>query len=248
MKWVVVALAATAIVLVGGPYLFIDLFLGSAPAKFHLPSVASAASGPVAPGPVSGTWTVSTGSQVGYRVHEYLFGQSHTAVGRTAQVTGEMVISGSEVTAATFSVDMASVKSDQGARDAQFRGYIMETYKYPHGTFSLTRPLSIGSVPAIGHVVSLPATGALTLRGITRTVTFTLDAERVQGGIDVDAAIPLTFSLWKIPSPNFAVAKVGSTGTLEVLLHFVPANAKGQPLEPVKVAPTTTTLYVPGTF
>lgn len=248
VKWVAVALVATAVVLIGGPYLFLDVFLGSAPAKLHLPSVAKAASGPVAPGPLSGPWTVSTGSQVGYRVGEYLFGQSHTAVGRTSAVTGEMVISGTEVTAASFSVDMASVKSDQGARDAQFRGYIMETYKYPHGTFSLADRLPIGSAPAIGHVVSVPATGSLTLRGITRTVTFTLQAERVQGGIDVQAAIPITFSLWKIPSPNFAVAKVGSTGTLEVLLHFVRANAKGQPLQPVKAAPTTTTVYVPGTF
>ena len=248
VKWVAVALAVTALVLVGGPYLFLDVFLGSAPAKLRLPSVASAASGVVTPGPVSGPWTISTGSQVGYRVGEYLFGQAHTAVGRTSAVSGEMVISGSTVTAASFSVDMATVKSDQGARDAQFRGYIMETYKYPHSSFSLADPLSIGPLPALGHIISTTATGALTMRGVTRTVTFTLHAERVAGGIDVSAAIPITFSLWKIPSPNFAVARVGSAGTLELLLHFVRSNAEGQPLQPVKQAPTSTTVYVPGTF
>ncbi len=247
MKWVVVALAVTGVALIGGPYLFIALFLGSAPAKLHLPNVATAAADPVAPGPISGTWAVSTGSQAGYRVHEYLFGQSHTAVGRTSQVSGEMVISGSEVTAASFSVDMSSVKSDQAARDAQFRGYIMETYKYPHATFVLAQPVSIGALPPVGQIVSLPASGELTMRGVTRTVNFTLKAERLQSGIDVDVAIPITFSLWKIPSPNFAVARVGSSGTLEVLLHFVRADSKGRPLVPVKTVPTTT-VFVPGTF
>lgn len=247
MKWVVVALAVTAAAFIGGPYLFIALFLGSAPAKLHLPNVATAAADPVAPGPVSGTWAVSTGSQAGYRVHEYLFGQSHTAVGRTAQVSGEMVISGSEVTAASFSVDMSSVKSDQAARDAQFRGYIMETYKYPHAAFVLAQPVSLGALPPVGQVVSLPVSGELTMRGVTRTVNFTLKAERLQSGIDVDAAIPITFSLWKIPSPDFAVARVGSSGTLEVLLHFARADSKGHPLVPVKTTPTTT-VFVPGTF
>ena len=247
MKWVAAALAVTAAVLIGGPYLFIALFLGSAPAKLHLPSVATAAADPVAPGPVSGTWAVSTGSQAGYRVHEYLFGQSHTAVGRTSQVSGEMVISGSHVTAASFSVDMGTVKSDQAARDAQFRGYIMETYKYPHATFVLAQPVALGSVPPVGQVVSLPATGELTMRGVTRTVNFTLKAERIQSGIDVDVSIPITFSLWKIPSPDFAVARVGSTGTLEVLLQFVRADSEGRPLVPVRTTPTTT-VFVPGTF
>ena len=40
---------------------------------------------------VGGSWTVGRGSQVGYQVQEILVGQSHTAVGRGAAVTGQMV-------------------------------------------------------------------------------------------------------------------------------------------------------------
>jgi polyisoprenoid-binding protein YceI len=157
-------------------------------------------------------------------VEEVLFGQHHTAVGRTGQVTGSLVISGTVVTAADFTVDLASVKSDQGSRDAQFRGFIMETYAHPNGGFRLTEPIQLGSVPAPGQPVGEQATGDLTLRGVTRQVTFSLPAERSAGGVDVSAAIPITFSLWHIPNPSFAVAQLGSTGTIEVLLHLVPAQ------------------------
>lgn len=43
-----------------------------------------------ATGDVTGTWTVTTGSQAGYRVQEILFGQKAEAVGRTEVVTGQI--------------------------------------------------------------------------------------------------------------------------------------------------------------
>lgn len=248
LKWVVVGLAFVALLLIGGPYLFFAIFEGSTPGVLHLPPAGGVAPGPVAPGPVSGTWVASTGSIAGYRVHELLFGQTHTAVGRTTKVTGGLVISGVEVTAADFTVDMASVKSDQGARDAQFRGFIMDTADYPHATFRLTSPIQLGLVPAAGRVVTEQAVGDLTMRGIRRSITFTLSAERLAGAIDVNAEIPIELSEWHIPNPSFAVAQVGPSGVLEVLLHLVPANASGQPLNPAKPGPTTTTVFVPGSF
>lgn len=249
VKWVAVALALTAAVLIGGPYLFLAVFEGSPPGRLHLPAAAGVAVGPVAPGPVSGTWTVSTGSLAGYRVDEILFGQTHTAVGRTSRVSGGVVISGTEVTAADFTVDMASVKSDQGARDAQFRGFIMETADYPHATFRLTSPIDLGTVPTVGRQVTVQAVGDLTMRGVRRSITFTLLAERLaDGSIDLNAEIPLHFSEWHVPNPSFAVAQVGDTGTLEVLLHLVPANAQGQPLHPGPPPTSTTTVYTPGSF
>jgi polyisoprenoid-binding protein YceI len=249
LKWVVMALAATALVLIGGPYLFFALFEGSPPGRLHLPSAAGVGAGPVAPGPVSGTWAVGPGSLAGYRVEELLFGQSHTAVGRTSKVTGGLIISGTEVTAADFTVDMASVKSDQGARDAQFRGFIMRTADYPTSTFRLTSPIQLGAIPGVGRGISEQAVGELTLRGVHRPVTFVLSAERLASGdIDINAEIPIRFSDWHIPNPSFAVAKVGDTGTLEVLLQLVAANAQGRPLHPTPTPAPTTTVYTPGQF
>lgn len=249
LNWVALALAVAAALLIGGPYLFFNLIEGSSPGRLHLPAAPGVAGGPVTPGPVSGNWVVTTGSLAGYRVDELLFGQAHTAVGRTSKVTGGMVVSGTEVTAADFTVDMASVKSDQGSRDVQFRGFIMDVANHPHATFRLTSSIQLGTVPAIGRAITAQAVGDLTLRGVRRSVTFTLQAERVSAdSIDVNAEIPIHFSLWHIPIPNFAVARVGSTGTLEVLLHLTAADAQGRPLHPVPAPAPTTTVFTPGSF
>ena len=58
--------------------------------------------------------------------------------------------------------------------------------------------------------------------GTQKTVSFPLHAERVANRIDINAAIPINFSSWHIPNPSFAVAQVGSTGQIEVLLQLTP--------------------------
>jgi len=58
-----------------------------------------------------------------------------------------MVISGTTVDAADFTVDMTSVTSDQAGRNVQFRDYILKTGTYPHAEFRLTEPIQLRSVP-----------------------------------------------------------------------------------------------------
>jgi len=221
--WLVGAIAVLAVGVVAFPYLFFHVVEGNAPGRLTLPA-SGPGSGPIVAGPVSGTWTVAPGSQAGYRVQEILFGQQHTAVGRTPKVSGSLVISGTVVAAAEFSVDMGSVASDQVSRDVQFRDYILATYKYPHATFRLTQPIQLGAIPAQGTFVTERATGDLALRGVTRVITFTLRAERTSSGIDINAEIPITFSYWHIPNPSFVITRVGNTGVLEVLLDLRTAS------------------------
>ncbi len=224
VKWAIGGLVVAGVIIGAGPPVFFHLVDGNAPARLRLPPAVNVNNAPVTPGPVSGSWTVAAGSRAGYRVQEILLGQQHTAVGRTPKVSGGVVISGTTITAADFTVDMASVKSDQPSRDSQFNGYIMKTYDYPHASFHLTQPIQLGRVPAPGQVVTASATGEFNLRNVTRTITFPLKAERVAGHIDVNADIPITFSNWHIPNPSFAVTEVGRTGIIEVLLQLVPAH------------------------
>ncbi len=225
MAWALAAAAGLAALLVGGPFVFFNVIEGKAPARLTLPPAATAGAGVRRGprGPLDGTWSVAPGSEAGYRVPEVLFGQHHTAVGRTDRVTGSLVISGTTVTAADFTVDVASIRSDQASRDAQFRGYIMETYRYRDARFRLVRPIRFATVPAEGAPLSETATGDLSMRGVSRLVTFTLRAEWTASGIAVDAGIPVVFSRWHIPNPSFAVARVGGSGVVEVLLRLARA-------------------------
>jgi polyisoprenoid-binding protein YceI len=97
----------------------------------------------------------------------------------------------------------------------------MDTVAYPDGYFTLTRAIDLGRVPAERKVVDADAVGRLTLRGQTRTVSFPLRLERYGNGVDANGALTIRFGLWDIPNPSFVVARVGSTGTLDVLLHLV---------------------------
>jgi polyisoprenoid-binding protein YceI len=169
---------------------------------------------------VSGVWNISQDSTLGYRVSEVLGGVDTEGAGRTNQVTGTLTIDGSTATAAEFTVDMASITSDSDLRDGQFRTRIMSTDEFPTSTFVLTTPIEFGAVPAEGEQITASATGDLTLRGVTRSVTFDLTAQLEGGRIGVLGSIPILFSDYEIPDPSNGFAVVKDDGLLEFVLVF----------------------------
>jgi polyisoprenoid-binding protein YceI len=226
-RWALLALgAAVAVVVlaVGGTFIYFHFISGPTPAPLSLKTSGSAATEPgsdAGSSSVAGTWNVGKGSVVGYRVQEVLFGQNHTAVGRTAAITGHITISGTTVTAGSFTVRMATITSDASERDGQFRGRIMDTSAYPTGTLTLTRPIALAPVPAAGVVRSYTASADLTLHGHTRVVTFPLTAERTAQAIEVSGSIRVLFADWDIPNPSFTgFVTTQDHGILEFLLKL----------------------------
>ena len=240
LRWLLAAIAGLVVLAAAGPFIYIHFF-NRAPAALSLsPSSSGAASSSSASstatantassGSVAGTWTTGSGSVVGYRVNEVLLGQNATAVGRTTSVTGHLTIQGTTATAASFSVPMDTIRSDKSQRDAQFDGRIMDVSQYPTGTFALTSPIDLAPLPSAGAVRSYTAHGQLTLHGTTRTVTFTLTAERsvsATGGSQIKVAgdIPVLFSDYNIQNPSFAgFVTTQDHGLLEFLLVFSRAS------------------------
>ena len=237
LRWLIGGIVVLAALAAAGPFIYIHFFnaapsaLSLTPGNSSSPSSGSTASSAgtatantAASGSVAGTWTVGSGSVVGYRVNEVLLGQHATAVSRTTSVTGHLTIAGTTATAASFSVPMDTIHSDKSQRDAQFDGRIMDVAQYPTGTFTLTSPIDLGSLPAPGVIKSYPAHGKLTLHGTTRAVTFTLTAERgtaKNGGNQIEVAgdIPVLFSDYNIQNPSFAgFVTTQDHGLLEFLL------------------------------
>jgi polyisoprenoid-binding protein YceI len=231
LRWLLAGIVVLVILAVAGPFIY-NHYINKAPAPLSLsssapPSTPAGTAGSSAPastaatGSVAGSWTPGPGSVVGYRVNEVLLGQSGTAVGRTTSVTGHMTIQGTTVTAATFSVPMASVHSNEGERDNNFDGRIMEVATYPTATFTLTSPIDLAPLPADGVIKQYTAHGNLTLHGTTHAVTFTLSAKRTGSQIEVSGDIPVVFADYNIENPSYAgLVTTQNHGLLEFLLVF----------------------------
>jgi polyisoprenoid-binding protein YceI len=234
LRWVIAAVVVIAVVAVAGPYVFFHFIEGNGPAPLSLKaSPGTTASGTQSASPVSsqgssgsvaGTWAAGSGSAVGYRVKEILAGQAHTAVGRSSSVSGQMIINGTTVKTASFTVKMSSIHTDSAQRDSQFDGRIMDVARYPDGTFALAKPIVLAPLPAVGTIKTYRATGNLTLHGQTRPVTFPVKTELTAGGVEVQGSIPVLFSRWDIPNPSFTgFVTTQNHGIMEFLLDFRPA-------------------------
>jgi polyisoprenoid-binding protein YceI len=172
----------------------------------------------------SSQWVATDASQVGYRVQEILFGVDTTAVGRTNQVDGTLTIGGAQVTGVDFTVDVASITSDESRRDSAFRGRVMSADEFPTATFALTQPIDLGATPVDGAEVTTQATGDLTLRGVTNSVTFDVTAKQESGLIGVQGSIPVVFNDYGIANPSNGGVQTEDDGLVEFILVFEPAS------------------------
>ena len=228
-KWLLLIIpAALVILVVGGTFVYIH-FIAPDPAPeptfSRVSPGASSASGAgdasaTAVGAIDGTWNVSTGSFVQYRVQEKLNGQDNEATGKTTAVTGQLAMAGTAVGSASFSVDMTKVTSDEQQRDSQFRGRIMNTSTFKTASFALSSPIELTAIPDNLTEITVSATGQLTLHGTTKPVTFDVQARRNGAQLEVKGTIPITFSDYGINNPSGGPARVGNSGDLEFLLIF----------------------------
>jgi len=230
LRIVLIAVIVAALAFVGGPWIYINVFRDDAPAPLADTTPApvdtsvdtpAADTVPALPSDVSGTWTVTAESVAGYRVEEILFGQNVTAVGRTSAVTGSLTFDATSLTAASFDVDMTTVASDDSRRDRQFASRIMDVATYPTATFVLGAPIVLPDDALSGNPVTVDATGELTLRGTTKTVTIPLTATLTATGIDVRGEFEVVFADWQIPDPSLPGISTEDRGILEFALTAV---------------------------
>jgi polyisoprenoid-binding protein YceI len=153
------------------------------PGRLRAPAVALAQDG----APVRYT-VVTDGSEVRYRVREQLVGVSfpNDAVGATSAVEGTVALDaqGRVIPGASrLTVDLRTLRSDQGRRDSYVRRNTLEIDRFPTVTFVPTevRGLPV-PLPQTGSV-PIELVGDLTVKDVTRRVTWegtaTFDGPRV---------------------------------------------------------------------
>ena len=181
---------------------------------------------------IAGTWAVdtsigtfsiadTTGTFVGFRVAEELASIGATeAVGRTPAVSGSVTIEGTTLTAASIEADLTQIVSDESRREDSIQR-ALGTSANPTATFTLTQPVELGEAAATGEVVTVTATGTLTVNGVTQEVTVPLSAQLTGDVVTVTGSFDITFADYGVSAPSAPIViSVADTGTVELQLYL----------------------------
>lgn len=212
-RWAAAIVATILMLAVVGVFVALKIFIGPTPAPLALPPLSAAAGAGTSSSPIDGTWTVASGSLAGYRAGEDLLWQHGSVVGRTSSVTGTVVITNTQVSSASFRVDLTTVTAN-GKTQPQF-AKILDTETYPTATFTLTTPIAASAAPTINKAFTANATGSLAIHGVTRSVTFELTARYSGSVLEEAGSIPVVFSNWNTKGPGWPLQ---SHGVVEFLL------------------------------
>lgn len=226
---VIAVLAGAAVLLLrGGAPEAVDL---TAPAA-SAPDAAAPATEPAPAGEAvaddpSGRWTVRTdlvafdgeagaGTWVGYRIDEELATVgAFTAVGRTPDVTGSVVVAGDAVIEARIEADLSSLRSDSGSRDGQVRRVLGDR----PAVFELTGPLTFGDVPAAGASTIVEAPGRLRIGDVEREVVMALAASLDGDVLVLRGTTDVELAAFDVVVPSAAIVlSVADIATVELQL------------------------------
>ena len=180
---------------------------------------------------VDGTWTISDGSEAGYRVREQLANlpAESDAVGRTSDVTGSITVAaagdGAQVTDGSFEVDTTTIASDEGRRDNRLRSEGLQTDAFPTATFTLTQPVDVPATAVAGTATDVTLVGDLTLHGVTKSVEIPAQAVLANGQIQVAGSLSFPLSDFQITAPNVGgfIVSIADEGALEFVVVFTKA-------------------------
>lgn len=159
----------------------------------------------------------SAASQASYIVDEEFFADALSKLGieagktvvtaTTSGVTGEIQLdldAAEPVQAAQFTVDMTGLATDQDRRDEWLGDNAIEYNAFPQATFVATSAAGLPENVTEGEEVSFQLTGDLTVRNVTKSVTFDVTAVLTSDTIQGTATLPLNMTDFGISPPSFA--------------------------------------------
>ena len=126
---------------------------------------------------------------VEYAVDEILFGNKQITRGATSDVDGEFTLTVKngqpQFSLSNLTVNLQSLKSDNNMRDQMIQRQWLESSKYPTAKFVATSVENISSDAVAGKAYTFKVTGDMTIRDITKQVTFdvivTLNGDTLSG-------------------------------------------------------------------
>jgi polyisoprenoid-binding protein YceI len=233
------AVAALIVLAAAGGYVYFFSGLRTSPSALTLstptPSSSPSAPATATPSPTSSngstTWTVASGSIAGYRVREQFVGQSssHDAVARTSGVSGTLTVtqtgSSYELSSATITVQLsglASVDSVAGYNVTNRDRIVQQTLQvsqFPTATF-VASSVEIPAGAAAGQTVTVTVPGQLTVHGVTKTVSATMQLRVSGSSAQVAGSIVTKMTDFGVQPPNIGFTTVQPAVTIEFSLNL----------------------------
>ena len=172
------------------------------------------------------------GNVARYRVREQLarLDFPNDAVGETRNVSGSlMVTSDGQVLreGSRFVIRLAELESDQDRRDNFLRRNTLNTEEYPDAVFVPTGTRGL-DFPLAEGAVRFELLGEMTIRDVTRPVTWEVDAEVLAGGAMLGRAeTRFTFGEMGLTIPSVgSVLSIRDDIRLEYDFRLVPAGSQ----------------------
>ena len=234
--WIPIAAVAALVVLgSAGAYVYFFSGLRTSPASLALSSPSASSTAPPTGSTTAtggtGTWQIGSGSLVGYRVKEQFAGQAstHEAVARTGDVTGQVTITSSggtyQMTSAKVTVQLSNLASvDQVAGyNVTNRDRIVQrslnVSSFPTAVFE-TQNVTLPAGAETGQAVTVSVPGKLTIHGVTKDVTATLQL-RVSGSTaQIAGSIATNMTDYGINPPSVGFTTVQPAVTVEFQLDL----------------------------
>ena len=171
---------------------------------------------------------VAAKSSVSYAVREQLarLNLPSDAIGTTNGISGQIVLNpdGSfDQANSKFTVDLSSLQTDSSMRDNYVAGNILQTGQYPQAVFVPTQATGLpGTIPQSGNV-TFKLVGDLTIRNVTKSVTWDVSGTVNNGEATGTATTNFTFEYFNLHQPSVPVVlSVVDKITLTITLDLKP--------------------------
>ena len=215
-------------------YFFSGLRSTPPPLALATPSASTGATATASATAGTATWSIASGSLVGYRVNEQFAGQSssHQAVARTSDVTGKVVIAQSgttyEMTSATITVQLANLASVDSVagynvtnRDRVVQ-QSLDVRSSPTATFA-AQSVALPAGADSGQAVTVSVPGKLTVHGVTNAVTATIQLRVTGNTAQIAGTIATNMTDFGVSPPTIGFTTVQPAVTIEFSLNLTQA-------------------------
>lgn len=156
-------------------------------------------------------------SEVSFSIFEMLREKPFTAIGTSNSISGDIIIAQEEepvLSMSTLTLGATTFKTDSSSRDGAIARFILKSDK-PENAYMTFKPTKISGLPKSiteGNKFSFIVSGNLTISGITKPATFTVDAMLSNNTLSGEAKSTISRADFNLQIPNIPfVASVGES-------------------------------------